>query len=338
MTSIYDIAKAAGTSIATVSYVLNKSNRVSQATTERVLKAVKDLNYQPKASARALASGRTLTITLVAPMSIYMHQVSLSMLINGIGNALEPTDYRLYIHPTLNRPNSLLELEASIRSRQMDGVILMHITANDPRISLLRQNNIPFVLIGRCNEYDDVSWVDADIDAAVDTAIKHFISKGHKKIGMLGERGEANITSHLIRSFETSMLQNDLIFDPKFCIEFSESSAEIDQMIGDCLSRSDRPTAFFAVSDLAVLGIYKSATRLGFRIPEDLAVVGYADSPIYPYMSPPCSAVFGSAVELGRISAELLLALLNEEKVESNHLLLPPHLVERESTGFIQSH
>ncbi len=331
MTSIYDIARAAGTSIATVSYVLNKSDRISPATRERVLKAIKDLNYQPKASARALASGRTLTITLVAPMSIYSHQVSLYMLINGIGRALEPTDYRLYIHPTLNRPDSLFEIEEAIRSRQMDGVILMHITANDPRIPLLRQNNIPFVLIGRSNECDDISWVDADIDAAVDTAIKHFISKGHKKIGMLGERGEANITNQLIWGFKKSIIQNGLTYDPKYCLEFSEASEEIDRVIGGCLSLSNRPTAFFAVSDLAVLGIYKSAARLGLRIPQDVSVIGYADSSIYPYMSPPCSAVFSSATELGRLSAELLLAQLGGEKPENNHILFPPRLIERES-------
>lgn len=333
MTSIYDIARAAGTSIATVSYVLNKSNRVSQATTERVLKAIKELNYQPKASARALASGRTLTITLVAPMSIYSHQASLYRLINGIGIALEPTDYRLYVHPTLNRPDSLLELEAAIRSRQMDGVILMHITAEDPRISLLRQSDIPFVLIGRSNECDELSWVDADIDAAVDTAIKHLISKGHQKIGMLGERGEANITGQLIRGFECSILQNGLNYNPAYCLEFSESADEIDRVIGACLSQAERPTAFFAVSDLAVLGVYKSAARLGLRIPEELAVIGYADSPIYPYMSPPCSAVFGSAVDLGRISAELLLSQLSGEVPENNHILFPPQLIERESTN-----
>lgn len=333
MTSIYDIAKAAGTSIATVSYVLNKSNRVSQATTERVMKAIKDLNYQPKASAQALARGRTLTITLVAPMSIYEHQASLYSLINGIGRVLEPTDYRLYIHPTLNRPGSLLELEAAIRSHQMDGVILMHVTSNDPRVSLLQQNNIPFVLIGRCEDCEDISWVDADVDGAIDTGVKHLIDKGHRNIGMLGEYGEANITHQLTRGFERSITQNGLTYLPQNCLEFSVDPAEINQVITACLSKPDHPTAFFAVSDLAVLGIYNAVSQLRMRIPEDIAVIGYADSPIYPFMSPPCSAVFGSAFELGKNSAELLLAYLSGEAPMQNQIVLPPHLIERTSTA-----
>jgi DNA-binding LacI/PurR family transcriptional regulator len=333
MASIYDVAKAAGTSIATVSYVLNKSNRVSQETTERVMKAIKDLNYQPRASAQALARGRTLTITLIAPLSIYRHQASLYSLINGIGRVLESTDYRLYIHPTLNRPGSLQEIEAAIRSQQMDGVILMHVAPHDPRVSLLRQNKIPFVLIGRSEEFTDISWVDADIEAAIETCVTHLISKGHRYIGMMGERGEANITNQLIQGFERSIVRHNLPYNPNYCIEFSDDPVDVKQVITSHLSRPDRPTAFFAVSDLAVLGVYNAAFDLHLKIPQDLAVIGYADSPIYPFMSPPCSAVFGSAFELGKSSAEILLSTLGGEDTAVKQIILPSQLIERDSTA-----
>lgn len=336
MTSIYDVAKAAGTSIATVSYVLNKSNRVSQETSERVLKAIKDLDYQPKASAQALARGRTLTITLIAPLSIYRHQASLYSLINGIGRVLEPTDYRLYIHPTLNRPGSLQEIEAAIRSHQMDGVILMHVAPQDPRVVLLRQNKIPFVLIGRSEEFNDISWVDADVESAIETCVDHLVSKGHRNIGMMGERGEANITNQLIRGFKQSVIQHNLPYNSKNCVEFSDDPDEAKRVIISHLSQPDRPTAFFAVSDLAVLGVYNAAYDLQLRIPEDLAVIGYADSPIYPFMSPPCSAVFGSAYELGKKSAEILLSTLSGEDVTVKQIVLPSQLIERGSTNSIR--
>ena len=334
MTSIYDVAKAAETSIATVSYVLNKSNRVSQATTARVLQAISDLNYQPKASAKALASGRTLTITLVAPISIYAHQASLYSLINGIGRTLETTDYRLFIHPTLNRPGSLMELEAAIRSHQMDGVILMHVTKKDPRIILLEQNNIPFVIIGRCEHDENLSWVDADVDATIDTCINHLVEKGHHRIGMLGEHGDATITTRLLAGFERSVNEHGLIFDPSYCGEFSDNPKEIDEVIKSRLLLSERPTAFFAVSDLAVLGLYKAASQMGLRIPEDVVVVGYADSPLYTLISPPCSAVFGSAFELGKISAGILLSKMAGDVPQNNQVLLPPQLIERKSSDF----
>ena len=332
MTSIYDVAKAAGTSIATVSYVINKSNRIGQATTERVLQAMKELNYEPRASAQALARGRTLTITLVAPMTVYQHQASFYNIINGIGSVLSDTDYRLYIHPTLNRPGSLLELESAIRSHQMDGVILMHMTSEDPRVALLRQNKIPFVLIGRCDNCEDLSWVDADVDGVTDTCIKYLLSKGHQKIGMLAERGEANISDLLRRGFKRSILQNGLNFNQENCIEFSDDPVEINTAIINCLGKPDAPTAFFAVSDLAVLSLYNVASKLKLRIPEDISVIGYADSPIYPFMSPPCSSVFGSVFDLGKFSAEILMTNLIGEETSQRQMLIPPHLIERTST------
>jgi len=332
MASIYDIAKAAGTSIATVSYVLNNSNRVSKATADRVRKIAAELNYQPKASAQALARGRTLTITLVSPLSIYSYQASLYSLISGIGNILEPTDYRLFIHPTLNRPGSLLELEAAIRSHQMDGVILMHVTANDPRVALLRQNNMPFVLIGSCEDCADINWVDADVDAAVQAGVAHLIAQNRQKIAMIGEHGEANITTRLKNGFAQTIQQCGLQFTPSDYFELPENPEEIDEHVKVYLSHPGRPDAVFAVTDLAVLSIYRAASQLRLRIPEDLAVIGYADSPIYSFMAPPCSAVFSSAVELGQLSAELLLAELSGESPEPRHVLLPPRIIQRAST------
>lgn len=332
MISIYDVAKAAGTSIATVSYVLNNSNRVSKATTERVLRAIEELNYQPKASAQALARGRTLTITLIAPISIYAHQASLYNLIQGIGQALEPTDYRLYIHPTLHSPGASLEVDASIRSHQMDGVILMHIEKDDPRIELLRQSKIPFVLIGRCEHDEDLSLVDADVDAVIDAAVNHLSGLGHTKIGLFGEGSEANITRRLVQGFEHSIRSHGLPCEERYCAEFSEDPAEINRAISSVLSQPDRPTAIFAVSDLAVMGVYKAANALGLHIPRDLAVIGYADSPFYPYLAPPCSAVFAGATELGRKAAELLLTKLTVDAEFSAHVLEPPQIIIREST------
>jgi len=332
MASIYDIAKAAGTSIATVSYVLNNSNRVSKATADRVRKAVADLNYQPKASAQALARGRTLTITLVSPMSIYMHQASLYSLINGIGNVLEPTDYRLFIHPTLNRPGSLLELEAAIRSHQMDGVILMHVSSHDPRVTLLRENNMPFVLIGSSEECADVSWVDADVDAAVNAAVDHLIAIRRERIAMIGEHGDANITLRLMEGFRQAIEQRGLYFSPRDYLELPEKPDENDEILKEYLSRPDRPNGVFAVTDLTVLSTYRAASQLNLRIPQDLAVIGYADSPLYPFLAPPCSAVFSSAVELGQISAQLLLANLSGDTTEARHVLLPPRIIPRAST------
>lgn len=332
--TIYDVAKLANTSIATVSYVLNNSRRVRKATAERVQQAITKLNYQPKASAQALARGQTLTITLIAPLSIYSYQASLHSLIGGIGEILQSTDYRLYIHPTLEREGALMEIEAAIRSHQMDGVILMHVEPQDPRVELLRRSEIPFALIGRCDDCEGLTYVDADVEAVIDLAVKHLLELDHRKIGMFGERGKASITHRLVTGFKKSILSSGLTFYEEFNVEFADDPNEMDAVISQVLSSDHRPSAVFAVSDLAVLGTYKVAGRLGLRIPTDLAVIGYADSPIYPFLSPPCSAAFSGARDLGKTAAELLLAKLVDNSEEPAQILIPPQLIARESTEF----
>ncbi len=332
MATIYDVAKLANTSIATVSYVLNNSRRVSKATAERVWRAVEQLNYRPKASAQALARGQTLTISLIAPLSIYSYQASLHSLISGIGEALQATDYRLYVHPTLEREGALMEIEAAIRSHQMDGVILMHVEPQDLRVELLRRSGIPFVLIGRCDRCEDLTYVDADVDAVVGLAVKHLQDIGRLNIGMFGEKGKAAITLRLITGFKKSIQSLGLIYNEHFTVSFSDSPQDVENAIAEVLSAANRPTAVFAVSDLAVLGTYKVTSKLGLHIPRDLAVIGYADSPIYPFLNPPCSAAFSGAKELGKKAAELLLTKLIDGYEEPMQILIPPQLITREST------
>lgn len=333
MASIYDVAREAGVSIGTVSYALNHTGRVGAETAERVRQAAAKLHYQPKAAAQALARGRTLTITVVAPLDIYAYQTSLLNLIAGIGAVLTQTDYRLYIHPTLNRPGSWMELEAAVRSHQMDGVILMHVQPGDPRVELLRKSTLPFVLIGRCEDTRGLSYVDADIDAAVDLAVQHLVDAGHQHIAMVGERGEARITSQLIQRFRMAIESRGIAFHPSWCPQVGTTPQDAAQAVQALLASTPRPTAIFAVSDLTVLGVLNAARGLGLSVPKDLAIIGYADSPIYPYLTPPVSAVFGGATDLGRISAELLLSRLSNQNEPPAQILVPPQLIIRASTN-----
>jgi DNA-binding LacI/PurR family transcriptional regulator len=205
----YDIAKAAGTSIATVSYVINKSGRVSPETTARVEKAIRDLKYEPKGFARALASGQTFTISIVSPLTVYKNQISFIQLINGVGEVLEESDYRLFMHPTLDRANSWLELEAAARGHQIDGVILLHDQLQDKRIKILKKESIPFVLIGRTEDNEGLDYVDADIHGAVRLAVDHLTDRGYRKFVWLG-KGNAGVSYRLMNNFKERISEKNL--------------------------------------------------------------------------------------------------------------------------------
>ena len=333
MTSIYDIAKAAGTSIATVSYVINKNGRVSPETTARVEKAIRNLKYEPKSFARALASGQTFTISIVSPLTVYKNQISFTQLINGVGEVLEKSDYRLFMHPTLDRANSWLELEAAARGHQMDGVILLHVQLQDKRIEILKKESIPFVLIGRTEDNEGLDYVDADIHGAVRLAVDHLVDRGYQKICMVGEKGNAGVSYRLIEKFKERISETNLSYHLAWCSNMAESS---DEMIADLvkiLSGANRPTAVFAVSDIAVLNTLKVARQLHLQIPEDLAVIGYADNYIYQYLDPPVSAVFNGAGKLGSVAAQILLKKLMDPERQTEQILVSPELVSRQSVA-----
>jgi LacI family transcriptional regulator len=332
MSTIYDVAREAGVSIGTVSYVLNGRGRISQDTIERVRQAMDKLNYQPRQAAKALAQGHTNSIALVAPARIYDYQMGLSKVIDAIGGVLAKTDYRLLIHLTLDRPDAWRELEEPVRGKQMDGVILMHVAMQDPRVDLLQQAGMPFVMIGRTAETGEIPYVDADIEACAQLAVDYLYRQGYQRISMIGETGEAAITNRLLKGFCGALESAGLPCPPEAVINVSGTPEDARQAARSVLQQPNRPNGIFALSDSTVLGVYNAAHDLNLSIPRDLAVLGYADSPLYPHMIPPVSAVFGSMAEMGEEAAQLLLLKLDNDTSVEDQVLIPPAVVERGST------
>lgn len=332
MSTIYDVAHEARVSIATVSYVINNKNRVSPETAERVREAMRRLNYQPKNAARALARGRTNTIALVAPLDIYGYQMSLITVMNAIGHTLATTDYRLFIHPTLNRPEAWMELEADVLGKQMDGVILMHVQMQDPRVELLRRSKMPFVMIGRCADNTGLYYVDTDIEATARLAVEYLYGLGHRRIALLGERREAGVAVRLVTGYRQGMEHCGLEIREDFIVHVAGTPAATSQAAIALFSLPDRPSAIFATSDAAVLGVMNATRILGLRIPQDIAIIGYAESPLYPFLEPPCSVAFEGVADLGRLAAEMLVSLLHGQEPAQPQILVPPRLIVRAST------
>lgn len=332
MVTIYDVAKEAGVSIGTVSYVLNDTGRVGPDAARRVRQAIKKLNYHPRVAAKALARGKTGTIALISPAKIYDTQMTLIRLIRAIGNVLSQTGYSLNVVPTFESQDPAKEIESRVRGRQMDGVILLHVELNDSRVELLRKSSLPFVLIGRCEDNAGLYLADADIKAAADLAVDHFYQLGHRRIAMLGESGKAGISTRLMDGFCNSLAAHRLECRPDFIVSYDGEPELAQAAAKQLLSLDTRPGAVFALSDPAVLGVYKAAAELGLRIPQDLAVIGYADSPLYPFLIPACGAVFGDLKHIGEVAARILLQLLRFEEPEQTQVLFPPRLIKRQST------
>jgi LacI family transcriptional regulator len=212
----------------------------------------------------------------------------------------------------------------------------MHVQQNDPRVELLRHTKIPFILIGRCENLDGLYFVDADIEASVLLGVQHLYNLGHRKIGMIDEYTEGGSEAHITRAlrdgFQSSLESLNLEFIPEWCLHVSREPVSVSQEVVQLLTANNHPTAMFAMSDAMVLNIYSATHALHLQIPRDVAVIGYADSPLYPSLNPSCSVVFNSTPLIGQIAAEMLLTLMYGEEPDCKQLLIPPHLMVRSST------
>ena len=334
MTTIYDVAKEAGVSIGTVSYVLNKSKQVRPQTVQRVEDAMRKLNYQPSASAKALALGRTDVISLIYPINIFDFQMVLNTFTLSIADVLTNTDYRLTLLPLL-RESDLQELEANVQAHTLDGAILMNTLQHDRRVDFLKQVGLPFVMVGRCLDNAGLYFVDANIEACARMQVEHLVSLGHRTIAFLGQQPvDENISSVSFRlqtSFRKALVDYGLPADDRLFLKACAPSETV-HTLQELLTSANPPTAIAASNEASVMCLLKTTSTLSLRIPEDIAVIGYAESPLFPLLTPPITVVFNQIQNLGSLAAQMLLTLLDGRQPEEPQVLLEPQLVIRSST------
>jgi LacI family transcriptional regulator len=335
--TIHEVAREAGVSIKTVSRVINNSPGVAEATRAKVAEAVRALDFHPHAWARNLAGRRAHTVAVMiplAPQHVFSRPFFFQVLY-GISAVLEERGYDLLVH-TRSHAGSFLE---PWKNRRADGLILMSVPVRDPRIAELHREGVPFVLTCRVDqpgsELDkSVSWVDADHVMGAEMAAQHLLGLGHRKIALVG--GPENLmVSHLRAEGFWRLIKRAGISPSETPSVAGDFSIEAGRSLGlQLLEGPDRPTAIFCVEDSLAIGVLQAARRLGIRVPEELAVVGYDDVPVSAYVDPPLTTVRQHAERKGTIAASALLRLLERGRREApEQHVLNTELVVRNSTA-----
>lgn len=275
-TTIQDVATAAGVGKVTASYVLNgfsKSARISDETAARVLEAAKELRYRPNAVARMLATKSSNCIGVVFQSGVYFTSWSAftSEVMRGVCAASVEQEFDLMLHTrTVATPQS--EVDALADGR-VDGALILR-DQNDAIGKELSARGLPVMhFFTRCDD-PDLAWVDADNYHGGQLATKHLLELGHRRIAMI--RGSAGSVASNARynGFRDAMEQARLPIPPEF--EFIVQDAETDQAkLRALFARADRPTALFCWSDDTAIASMTYLRELGFRVPEDVSVIGF---------------------------------------------------------------
>ncbi|HWI60577.1 MAG TPA: LacI family DNA-binding transcriptional regulator [Symbiobacteriaceae bacterium] len=325
--TIRQVAKAAGVSVATVSYVLNGDPRITAETRERVMAAVRELDYHPNSMARGLARNQTDIIGLLVPRPRYVSDPFLLEFISGVGDVVADHNLGLLLLPARGQEQ---EVPQQVLRGGVDGVILLESEPRDPRVEALRKRSIPFVLFGRCLDDTGIAWLDVDNVAGGRAAVEHLRALGHQRIGFISAPLKFMFAQYRRQGFLEGVGPS---YDPTLEVEANLTQDGGYSAALKLLTRPDRPTAIVAASDLMALGAMQAAKELGLAVPDGLSIVGFDGTPVAAFADPPLTTVRQPAYDIGARATRMLLGLLRGELAEPGGEIIQPSLVVRKSTG-----
>ena len=329
--TIRDVAREAGVSVATVSRYLNQSTPVSFEVAERLDKVITEFRYIPHAAARHLASRKTHVIGLLLT---YIHNDFYVPLLNGVESTGRQKDYNLLVasHQYSAGNNKI----PPIGPHNTDGMIVYADSLSDEELISLHASGYPMVLIHRTSPAAlPIPSVTIENKAATFKLVEHLIVH-HQKRRILLMRGRAHQEDSYWREtgYRTALEANGIPFDPELVLagEFEREVAY--QSLTHFLANEKRVSfdAVFAGNDDAAIGVIKALQENGYRIPEDISVVGFDDLHLSGFLTPSLTTVRAPTEEVGRIAAEQLFQLIDEQHL-SGVTVLPTELIIRRSCG-----
>jgi LacI family transcriptional regulator len=334
-----DVAKHAGVSRTTVSFVLNNIEgvQISAETRERVVKAAQDLGYVPDATAQSLASGRTKTIGLV--LNRAPHHIATDVYITQILDVLVEEVRKVGMRLLLEIVEETHPIEAYldlVDSKRIDGVLFSGPRTDDQALQTLLEKGFPTVLMGDLPN-SDFFTVDIDNRAAAYQAAEYLVSLGHRRIGMI-----TNAAAHYTASRERlegykTALAHHQINCPENLIRFGDFTPESGhQQMLSLLSEPERPTAVFVASDAVAMGALAAIHEHGLRVPTDISLVGFDDVPLAQYLDPPLTTIHLPAQSMARLACQMLMELIQGHTPEEKQILLNTDLIIRKSCVSLQ--
>lgn len=331
MATMADIAKRAGVALSTVSHTLSGKRPVSVEVRQRVLQAIAELEYQPHALARALATKRTRTIALLYPALSGTVPELHPDFISGI---LEVTNQRKYGLLLWTMPDQQQEVLSMTQRGFIDGLILMEIRLEDPRVALLREQHYSFTMIGHCKENDGINFVDLDFDYALHTCVEYLAGLGHKHIAFINHAPQlfqvgAGYVVRAEEAFHHAIAQWQL--EGISCPCESNAQAGYDA-VNILLERDPSLTAIITSNAWISGGITRAVHDKGLNIPEDMSLVGVIPPRVAEMTNPTLTAIDFPFYEMGRMGADMLIRQLEGEEAVTQLLLKPP-LTIRQSSG-----
>jgi LacI family transcriptional regulator len=331
-----DVARRAGVSRATVSYVLNGVTEgrvpISDETRQRVLEAIEELGYEPDARAQALRSGSTKTIALIIPDLRNPHFCEYA---TGIEEAARAAGYHFLLSSTTMNDEYAVEIFKDLARRRFDGLIIassfiLKSAEAQAILKQIRERGLPIV---EMDENYGVDSVYADYYQATKEVMSYLLSLGHRRIGLIYGVGGHELGEDRLHPYQAALQVAGIPVQPELIVDCGPAIEDGYQAALKLLKLPSRPTAIIAINDLLAISAVRAAADLGLRVPADLSLVGYDDIPMANHLVPRLTTVTKDALILGKKAFEMVLARIQNPDLPRQEIHSPARLILRESTG-----
>ncbi len=329
--TIHDVARLAGVSPSTVSRVLNDKPGISEETRQRVIQAARELGYLPDMAARTLASGRTYNLGfLVHPRHTLGPHSFYGEVLAGADEEARKHGYHIIFSADGNTKNPTV-----IQQNRVDGLILAGCDISREVITALKLQNVPLVLVD--NHVPKVDSIVTDNVGGAYEAVTHLIELGHRRIGFVCEWFQDLSFAERFEGYKRALAEHGIPFDERLIAEGLPRQPKTGYVAAQRLlakvTPDIMPSAIFAANDLTAVETMRALREHGFRIPEDVAIVGFDDGELAEHVVPSLTSVHVFRKEMGALAVRRLLTLLENPQEPPLHTRVFTELVIRESSG-----
>lgn len=336
--TIKDVAKKAGVSPSTVSRVLSNHPRISRETSRKVKVIMEEMGYHPNIMAKSLVSKTTNTICVILPKpaeELFLNSFFME-LVRGIVSQANRSGYDVLLSSGGNEEEEVNAVSRLINGKRVDGAVLLYSRNNDPVVEFLQNNEHPFVLVGRSDNYPDLLSVDNDNVQAAYDATKHLISFGHERIGFVSGPPNHIVSRDRLQGYTNAMKEANLPIRKEWIVEGEFLQESGYRAMSFFMNIPERPTALVVVDDLVSFGVLRGLHELGYKVPEDLAIVSFNNISIAELSTPPISSIDIGIYNLGYTAAQALIQSIQnqgEQQLQKRHII-PHRLLVRESSMY----
>lgn len=334
--TIYDIAREANVSVATVSRVLNDTAPVKASTRETINKIIEKHQFQPNALARSLLKKETGTIAMILPdiTNPFFPEVFW-----GAENVAREKGYSFFLCNTAGNYSRESEYLSILREKRVDGIIFLggriNLTNCPPNLSqevIELARHVPIVLVNGNLPKSGLHRIYTDEAAGAALATQHLIDLGHKEIGFVGGMDETTTTQVKIKAVKMKLKEHGLGLRKEWLKSGDFSVQGGRDLMNQILDQDHRPTAVLCVNDFTAIGAIKAAFEHGLSIPGDISIVGFDDTPLSTAVIPELTTVSQNTNKLGELAVETLHQIINGSNPKKQ-IILKPELVVRSSSG-----